>query len=43
MIEDQKQDQNPSWKINFHPTITLHEKKKQKETFIGEPFYPKKT
>jgi hypothetical protein len=30
MIDHQKQDQEPSWKINFHPAITLHEKKEKK-------------
>jgi hypothetical protein len=30
MIDHQKQDQEPSWKINFHPTRTLHEKKEKK-------------
>jgi hypothetical protein len=34
MINHQKQDQEPSWKINFHPAKTLHEKKERKETFI---------
>jgi hypothetical protein len=28
MINHQKQDQEPSWKINFHPAKTLHEKEK---------------
>jgi hypothetical protein len=30
MIDHQKQDQEPSWKINFHPARTLHEKKEKK-------------
>jgi hypothetical protein len=34
MINHQKQDQEPSWKINFHPAKTLHKKKERKETFI---------
>lgn len=42
MIDHQKHDQEPSWKINFHPAKTLHEKKKRKETLIWESFYQKK-
>jgi hypothetical protein len=34
MIDHQKQDQEPSWKINFHPAKLLHEKKKRKGTLI---------
>jgi hypothetical protein len=30
MIDHQKQDQEPSWKISFHPARTLHEKKEKK-------------
>jgi hypothetical protein len=31
MINHQKQDQEPSWKINFHPAKTPHEKRKEKK------------
>jgi len=28
--DHKKQDQEPSWKINFHPAKTFHEKKEKK-------------
>jgi hypothetical protein len=34
MIDHQKHDEEPSWKIVFHLAKTFHEKKQRKETFI---------
>jgi hypothetical protein len=42
MIDHQKQDQKPSWKINFHRAKTLHEKREKKRNSYENHYIQKK-